>query len=394
MTGQLSHNNHVQTIQDGLKINTKDTLQYNLRENGLVTYGVGKYLNGIPLRKLGTDTYDKGFSQSDLWVPDRYYRYDLVMPDGIVYTPAEKVHTTIRTGEGLNNFVETMLDQGDQFYAYAAFMAPHDQHKLHTEEDMIPVPTPANADAPVPEFHYNPEPNTDDKLPIFQKPQKSEAHYEREYDARVRSLFDVDDQLAETFGILKAHGALDNTMVNFVSDNGYQLGRNNWMFKGTPYPSSLKVPMFTYLPGVFEAGKVDERDVSLIDFAPTIYELLGIKPPVELDGHSLLSDYQRQGVFHELSTTTGGDQIEEIANIPTWAQFEEDGQSYIQYYGHGGEVIREEFYTDPNDERNLLYKDFADEAPDRQVLEWFRRQLEKHRSCAGTVESGAANPCT
>jgi arylsulfatase A-like enzyme len=393
MTGQLPHNNRVRTIHDGDKITIEDTVQYALRKAGLTTYGVGKWLNAVSMEELADPAYDTGFSQENLWLPERYTKYKIINDEGKIVTPKNQPHTTVYTGNHLNAFVDDMLEQGEQFYAYGAFLAPHSQHTTETEKDTTPEPTAANRDKPVPPFVYDPERNTEDKLPIFQLPPRSLEHYERLHAARVRSEYDVDDQVAKLFETLDAHDALDTTAVIFTSDNGYEMGRNNWQYKGTPYPASLDVPLLAYLPGTFAAGAVDNRPVNLIDVTATFYELLGVTPEHQLDGHSLLSDYRREAEYYELDGSYRGDTAEHIGAIPSWSEYIKDGKSYIQYYDADGNVMAEEFYADPGDKRNLLYKDFADEAPSPEVLAWFRQQLEKSRGCAGTVESGAANPC-
>jgi arylsulfatase A-like enzyme len=393
MTGEFPHNDQVRTLYDGDKIAIKDTLQYAFRGAGLTTYGVGKWLGGVSMEELADPAYDSGFSQENLWLPLRYTEYPIINDKGEVVTPEHQPHTTTYTGNHLNTFVTDMLEQGKQFYAYGAFIAPHTQHNTPTEKGLFPEPTAANRDKPVPPFVYDPEPNTKDKLPIFQLPSRGQNYYERLQTARVRSEYDVDDQVAKLFEILEEHDAADNTAVVFTSDNGYELGRNNWQFKGTPYAASLDVPLLVYLPGTFAASAVDNRPVNLIDIAPTFYKLLGVKPNHQLDGHSLLSDYRRKSEYYELDSAYRGDAGENVGAVPSWSEYVEKDKSYIQYYDKNGTVIAEEFYADPGDKRNLLYPAFADEAPDSRVLERFRNALAAARSCVGTIETNAANPC-
>ena len=128
LTGQLPHNNRVRTIEDGRKLTAADTVQYRLRQAGVSTYGVGKWLNGVPMKQMADPAYDTGFSDDDFWKPRRYRDYDVIGEDGEIGPPRPMVHTTVYTGTLLNGFVEDSLARGDRFYAYGAFMAPHTQH--------------------------------------------------------------------------------------------------------------------------------------------------------------------------------------------------------------------------------------------------------------------------
>ena len=76
---------------------------------------------------------------------------------------------------------------------------------------------------------------------------------------------------------------LDNTLVVVFSDN-------NQRGKETLYEGGTRVPLLMMWPKRFKAGSVCERIVANTDFAPTILDACGIKPPagMKLDGRSIL----------------------------------------------------------------------------------------------------------
>jgi arylsulfatase A-like enzyme len=394
MTGEYPHNNHVTAINEGLKLTVEDSIQFQLRSVGVTTFGVGKFLNGVPLRTLASPRFDTGFTEAELWKPNRYLDYKLIDKDGKIYTPKRPVHTTTRTGNYLNDFIKEQVGSDDRFYAYAAFSAPHAQHRTRPGESRLPLPTAANRRAEVPPLRYRPERDTRDKLPLFRTTTRGRAHYERWHAARVRSLFDVDARIAGVFETLEKHDLLDSTAVFFTSDNGYHLGQNNWEEKGAPYSASLDVPLLAYLPGVFEGGAVVKRPVNLIDLAPTLYDLFGVSPTNVLDGHSLLARAVRQDGFWELSRAYGGEDGEkDHGKIPSWAKLERHGRTFIQYYDRGGRVIAEEFYQDAGEQRNLLWSAQVGKAPSPMVVRKYRQALLRSRTCSGTRETGSARPC-
>jgi len=88
----------------------------------------------------------------------------------------------------------------------------------------------------------------------------------------------------------------NNTMVVVTSDHGESLGellkRYGYAFDHGEflYAHQLRIPMIICLPGVAfsEKGLVHTNPVSIIDIMPTILDLLEIKPPEPIAGHSLI----------------------------------------------------------------------------------------------------------
>jgi hypothetical protein len=76
---------------------------------------------------------------------------------------------------------------------------------------------------------------------------------------------------------------LDNTLVIVFSDN-------NQRGKETLYEGGARVPLLAMWPKRLRTGVTDRHLVSNVDFAPTIFDACGIKPPkgMTLDGRSLL----------------------------------------------------------------------------------------------------------
>ncbi len=81
----------------------------------------------------------------------------------------------------------------------------------------------------------------------------------------------MDEQLVEIRKSLIEIGALENTLVMFISDNGLQWGQHGIGGKMVPYVESIRVPFFAMWPRHFEQG-VSDRLVANIDIAPTILD--------------------------------------------------------------------------------------------------------------------------
>lgn len=397
MSGQVPHNNKVTRQIDAIKLDHRRTMQARLSRAGLTTYGVGKYLNGVDPASVRKGTVKTGFDRTDIWHTDLYRDYVLFDDEGKPYR--SDMHTTVRAGTYLTDFVTEMVDEDKPFYAYVGFAAPHTQNR-QGQGFLFPEPTAANAQRPVPKFHYRPERNTSDKLLPFGNLDAGHGrdYFTRFHAARVRSLYDVDDQVAATFELLEQKGALDDTAVIFVSDNGYHLGSNGWEGKAVPYPDSIEVPMLAYYPPAFGSGVVDRRQVGLVDIAPTVYDLFDVHMGYRLDGHSLLGPASRHETFFEFTNERNKFVLQESGNapfaVPTWSEYvDARGRAYIEYYGHDGKIIAREYYRDRGRRMNLLAPQFSSRRPSDSRLAAARARLRLLKSCAGTVDAGAANPC-
>jgi N-acetylglucosamine-6-sulfatase len=109
-----------------------------------------------------------------------------------------------------------------------------------------------------------------------------------DYEGRIGSLLAVDDHVKTMVDVLKATKQLDNTMIVFVSDNGWLQGEHRINGdKFLPYENSLQVPLIIRGPGVRKGVKVTNQ-VSNIDFAPTLVDVANAKPGRVMDGVSLL----------------------------------------------------------------------------------------------------------
>ena len=83
----------------------------------------------------------------------------------------------------------------------------------------------------------------------------------------------VDDHVGEMVKTLRETHQLKNTVIMFVSDNGWLQGEHRIPGdKFLPYDESLRVPLIVRGPGIPQGEKVHGQ-VSNIDFAPTLLDL-------------------------------------------------------------------------------------------------------------------------
>jgi len=74
--------------------------------------------------------------------------------------------------------------------------------------------------------------------------------------------------------VLKDHGAENNTLILFISDNGPDFPRG----KITCYDAGVRVPFIVRWPGVVRPGRVSDALVSGVDIAPTLLSAANAAP--------------------------------------------------------------------------------------------------------------------
>lgn len=106
-----------------------------------------------------------------------------------------------------------------------------------------------------------------------------------EYRSRMGSLLALDDLTKTVVESLKEKGILDDTVIIFTSDQGYNLGAHNLIHKMVPYEESIRVPFLVRGPGVVR-GINDSEMILLLDIFPTLLDFANLPKIPALDGAS------------------------------------------------------------------------------------------------------------
>jgi len=106
---------------------------------------------------------------------------------------------------------------------------------------------------------------------------------------RLRMLAAVDEGLGRMLAALAERGALDQTLVMLVGDNGYFYGEHGLSEeRRLAYEESIRLPLLVRYPQAAPAGSTPSEMALTIDIAPTILDACGVAPGPGLDGRSLL----------------------------------------------------------------------------------------------------------
>jgi hypothetical protein len=136
---------------------------------------------------------------------------------------------------------------------------------------------------------YNPK-----RLPAFRQRdfEEMKAISVDDWD-HIRALYDgeiafTDEAVGNLLEGLKERGLTKNTLIIFLSDHGEEFFEHEGFEHGhSLYDELLRVPLIFSLPDRLPRGVRVARQVRLIDIAPTIMDLLGLKPDQCFEGVSL-----------------------------------------------------------------------------------------------------------
>ncbi|MBU3020406.1 sulfatase [Aestuariibacter sp. A3R04] len=239
------------------KIDTVETLPELLRKRGYVSLQTGKWWEG---------SYQRG-------------GFDEGMTNGFPNPGGRHGDEGLKIGrEGIStitDFIDRTHSANKPFFVWYAPFMPHAPH--------------------------TPPKRILSKYKKYDLPESIAKYY-----AMIEWFDETNGQLLEH---LEKRGLRENTLVVYVSDNGWvtnptQTGRFLPKSKQSPNESGVRTPIIYSLPGIFSSQWRPER-VSSIDIVPTILGAAGIEVPTELPGLNLYdelasgSPINREAIFGE-----------------------------------------------------------------------------------------------
>jgi uncharacterized sulfatase len=118
-----------------------------------------------------------------------------------------------------------------------------------------------------------------------------------------------DETCGQLLGFIQQQAWRDNTLVVYVTDNGWINLPNQSGFaprsKRSPYEGGIRTPIMLRYPGQINPQIDDSTLVSSLDLAPTILRACGLTPPNDMPGIDLRDEAarrQRTTLFGEIFT--------------------------------------------------------------------------------------------
>jgi arylsulfatase A-like enzyme len=374
LTGQYAHNNHVfdnAPPNGGCgALDAANTLAVWMQNAGYDTVHVGKYLNGYGLGGNGgnggdgetgpplnppTTAVPPGWTEWYTTFTANYFSY-AIDENGVLvnHGASERDYNTDVLTEKAVGFIERHATATRPFFLVLDYQAPHNQPVLIPGQPSVPVPAPRHAGTL---DRYRPHwPASFDEADISDKPRWLQTHAPWSADSidavarleqlRLESLLAVDEGVGRVLDMLERTGKLEDTVVFYTSDNGFQLGEHRLVGKNYPYEESLRVPLVVRAPGKI-AGEERRELVANIDYAPTIVELARATPTITMDGRSLVPLLAGAPVAWRRELL-----IEDALQV--FSGLRGAGYMYTEYdYDHDGTVDDRELYVLERGSREL-----------------------------------------
>ena len=373
MTGQYAHNHRVVDLKSHHNLNQSTTTQALLRRAGYQTAIVGKYFNGWPYHQ------DPPFF--DRWAIFRAGYYERTFNVDGKKKVIHRYSTDYLAARSVRYLRKFEREDGRPWMMYVTPSAPHEPFSPALRHDS----------APVPEWDPSPavgETNRLDKPPYVQGTGGDEKGGRAVREQQLRTLMAVDEMVASLMQTLADLRERQQTLVFFLSDNGFFWAEHGLSDKRLPYTEGNQIPMMLRWPGRVGEGTIDRRLVSAVDVAPTVLDAAGVAPSplAPPDGRSLLDPWSRDRLLIEYF-------VDSVAPaIPPWASTRTSDLQYTEYYADDGTVEFREYYdlaADPYQLRNLLADEDPTNDPSPAEVEALSERLRLDRSCRGTTEATA-----
>ncbi len=328
LTGKYSHKNGFKDNENSSFDGSQDTFIKQLKASGYQTAWIGKW---------HLETQPQGF---DFWqiLPGQgqYYNPDFYMMDGTKKQSDGYVSDVI---EGVS---ENWLDNRDQDKPFCLVIGHKATHRTWVPDgqdmgkfDHVTFPLPANfydeyknrEAAKVQDMSISKTMRMGYDLKVFddvneankegniarmnqEQRQKFDAYYdpiavdlkkrnlsgkeliEWKYQRYMRDYLStavsLDRNIGRTLDYLDKNDLTKNTIVIYLSDQGFYLGEHGWFDKRFIYEESFRTPMMMRYPGVVKPGTVLNDFVMNLDIAPTMLDAAGVVIPKDEQGQSML----------------------------------------------------------------------------------------------------------
>lgn len=253
------------------------------------------------------------------------------------------------------DFVKRNAPGDEPFFLYTALVGPHVGSPADPDDPVgwpTPYVKPRYRDSYAGTTNTHPSFNEADVSDKPAKPLLSDAEVAAATEAmqqRREAMLSVNDATTQILDAVDASGEARDTVVWFMSDNGYILGEHRIRSgKVAPYEVANHVPSMVRGPGI-PAGSTLGVAASQVDFAATVADWAGVEPGLPQDGVSLASALSGAAEPHPPIAIEGAD-----ADTGVWAYrgvVSQDGWKYVKRTRGGEELY--DLASDPAELSNV-----------------------------------------
>lgn len=176
--------------------------------------------------------------------------------------------------------------------------------------------------------------------------------YQRYMQNYLRCIIGIDDNVGRLLDYLEENNLEDNTIVVYMSDQGFFLGEHGWYDKRFMYEPCLRIPLLISWPHVTVKGSHSDLLVQNLDMAPTMLDIAGVDVPEQMQGESIVpilqgsSSQWRDSMYYHYYEYPGAHSVQKHEGVRT------ESFKLIHYY-EVDEWEMFDFKNDPNEMNNL-----------------------------------------
>ncbi|MCZ6672807.1 MAG: sulfatase-like hydrolase/transferase [Verrucomicrobia bacterium] len=268
------------------------------RKNGYTTAQIGKW-------HTGTDTgFGRDWDYQVVWNRPRhldniwnYYFDQKIEVNGAPAIMIPGYSTDNYTNWAVDYIKGQTREEGKPWYLWLCFGATHSDyepaHRHRGEYADVEVPVPADIYPPRPgkpkymqDYIYwkegkSGQPEITNRQGIYSNTLKDMV---RQYH---QTALGIDEAVGRLMAVLEETGQRENTLVVFSSDQGIAWGQHGFQIKLAPYDANILAPLIVSMPSRFKSGTVVAPAVSHPDVVRTIFSVVDMELPWEMDGHDL-----------------------------------------------------------------------------------------------------------
>ncbi|PTQ10005.1 acetylglucosamine-6-sulfatase [Sphingomonas oleivorans] len=175
------------------------------------------------------------------------------------------------------------------------------------------------------------------------------------YKRYMETFLSVDEGIGRIVEHLEARGELDETLILYMSDNGFMFGEHGLIDKRTAYEESMRIPMVARCPALFAGGTVVDEVVANLDIAPWLLGVAGLEAPGWMEGRDLAPLLAGEKVAWRESLLYEYYWERNFPQTPTVHAIREDRYKYIHFHGVWDIDELYDLQEDPLESTNLIF---------------------------------------
>ncbi|HLU05088.1 MAG TPA: sulfatase [Woeseiaceae bacterium] len=183
----------------------------------------------------------------------------------------------------------------------------------------------------------------------------------------------LDESIGRVLDFVDQNGLREDTLVVYMSDNGFSLGEHGLIDKRHAYEESIRIPMIAWGADFVPEGVTVTDMVRNIDIEPTIMELAGLEPDRVVDGRSVLPALRGEQM------DSPGELLYEyywehaFPHTPTTFALRGERFKYIYYHGVWDTQELFDLGNDPRERHNLIdIPEYQDTVREMRTRLWDR----------------------